>query len=526
MSLLMQALKKAEHAKQKQSGVAADNAPAAKQSTGAPDDALSLSPKEGAAEPLAIPDSASAPEPGDLDSRLSALTLSPQSEDKSAEPDLAYLPIAAPAPENIGQAQAMPSATFDAVKKEEVVESTPRAPKESATQAEAAAKTLTRPGMPKIDAEQKQLAAEAEKTISTAQQKAKSVFSSKTAPRGRRRVWITAVGLTIVVVQAGLGYLYWQSTNTGGNSSLVGAPQAALPAPPLPTAAPDPASKPLEASAAAQVMVADSAPASTLMAPATKAVATAAPAPEEVKKPREQIAAADPTPADSSAPPAKPAATPKAHMAQTTQPADSSAIQIRQSSSGDQINPALHSAYQFFISGDAASARQQYQKVLQQEPSNRDALLGMAAIALNQRQPEQAGSFYGKLLELDPNDPEAIAGLTSLQQGDPVQSESRLKKIINQNPQAGAVLFTLGNLYAQQSRWSDAQQTYFRAYTSAPANADYAFNLAVSLDRLNQPRLAQEYYQRALTLGQSGPGNFSRSGVQKRIRELETPADE
>ncbi|MGZ3237707.1 MAG: tetratricopeptide repeat protein, partial [Burkholderiaceae bacterium] len=123
--------------------------------------------------------------------------------------------------------------------------------------------------------------------------------------------------------------------------------------------------------------------------------------------------------------------------------------------------------------------------------------------------------------ELDPNDPDAIAGLTSLQGGDPSEMESRLKKALTQSPQAGSILFALGNLYAQQSRWSDAQQSYFRAYGAAPDNADYAFNLAVSLDKLSQPKLALEFYQRALALAQNKPGNFNKISIQERINQLQ-----
>jgi tetratricopeptide (TPR) repeat protein len=199
------------------------------------------------------------------------------------------------------------------------------------------------------------------------------------------------------------------------------------------------------------------------------------------------------------------------------------AIRIRQSAATSQLNPNLGKAYQSFLSGDTGAAQQLYHKVLQQEPNNRDALLGMAAIALKHRQSGQAAAYYGKLIELDPADPEALAGLIGLQgQSDPAQSESRLKKVLIQNPQADAALFALGNLYTQQSRWAEAQQSYFRAYSSAHGNADYAFNLAVSLDHLNQGKLALEYYQRALA--QSGPTNFDKSSVQTRIKELLQPA--
>ena len=62
--------------------------------------------------------------------------------------------------------------------------------------------------------------------------------------------------------------------------------------------------------------------------------------------------------------------------------------------------------------------------------------------------------------------------------------------------------FALGNLFARQGRWPEAQQSYFRAFSAMPENADYAFNLGVGLDRMNQPRLAQTYYRRALELAQ------------------------
>ena len=78
---------------------------------------------------------------------------------------------------------------------------------------------------------------------------------------------------------------------------------------------------------------------------------------------------------------------------------------------------------------------------------------------------------------------------------------------------------------AQQLRWSEAQQSYFLAYSNAPTNADYAFNLAVSLDRLGQNKLALDYYQRALGMSQNGPHNFTSQAVQSRIKELRLLAE-
>ncbi len=96
--------------------------------------------------------------------------------------------------------------------------------------------------------------------------------------------------------------------------------------------------------------------------------------------------------------------------------------------------------------------------------------------------------------------------------------------MLARHPNAGAVLFSLGNLYALEQRWADAQQAYFRAYGNAPANPDYAMNLAVSLDRLGQVRLALEYYRRALMLAETAPANFNAAAVRERIGVLDPAA--
>lgn len=189
-----------------------------------------------------------------------------------------------------------------------------------------------------------------------------------------------------------------------------------------------------------------------------------------------------------------------------------------------QVAPAVQHGYQALQAGDLATARQQYDLALLQEPNNRDALLGSAAVALREHDGKQASANYLRLLELDPNDPEALAALAELHPGDLQASETRLRGLARQHPESGPVQFALGNLYARQGRWPEAQQSYFRAFTAMPGNADYAFNLGVGLDRMNQPRLAANYYRRAMELAQASPPGFNIDAVRKRMQALETPA--
>lgn len=184
------------------------------------------------------------------------------------------------------------------------------------------------------------------------------------------------------------------------------------------------------------------------------------------------------------------------------------------------VSPTLDGAYRAFNNGDLAGAQQQYDAALAQDANNRDALLGAAHVAARQNQKDRAAGYYLRLLELSPNDADATAGLIGLRQGNISQSEARLKAILANNPDAGPVLFALGNLYAQQGRWPDAQQAYFRAFGAAPDNPEYAYNLAIGLDRLNQGKLALSYYQRALALAQDKTVGFDRNALRVRMHEL------
>ncbi len=185
------------------------------------------------------------------------------------------------------------------------------------------------------------------------------------------------------------------------------------------------------------------------------------------------------------------------------------------------IDPLVEQAYQAFQRNDLAAARDGYQRALAREPTNRDALLGLAAIDVRSGQLGSAEARYLRLLEMDPRDSHAVASLISLRgQLDPVASESRLKTLIASLPEAALLHFSLGNQYAQQSRWSEAQAAYFKAHSVDPENADYAFNLAVSLDQLHQGKLALEFYQRALTLTEKHVASFNPANARLRVQEL------
>ena len=69
-------------------------------------------------------------------------------------------------------------------------------------------------------------------------------------------------------------------------------------------------------------------------------------------------------------------------------------------------------------------------------------------------------------------------------------------------------------------RWNEAQAAYFEAQRLETDSPDYAFNLAISLERIQQPHLALEYYQRALKLAQTKAAAFDVAVAKARIQQL------
>ena len=187
-----------------------------------------------------------------------------------------------------------------------------------------------------------------------------------------------------------------------------------------------------------------------------------------------------------------------------------------------QVHPKVGSAYSSYLAGDYATARADYQQALRDEPANRDALLGLAALDVRSKRYDAAEASYVRLLQADPRDAHAQAALIALRAGrvDPVAAESRVKVMLADNPGAHVLNFTLGNQFAQQGRWAEAQQEYFRAFSAEPDNPDFAYNLAVSLDHLRQPKLALDYYRRALQLARSRAASFDSSAAEARAAQL------
>ncbi len=353
---------------------------------------------------------------------------------------------------------------------------------------------------------------------------AQRVFEAKfKEPNPRLPFYITVAVLSVFAI--GTVIYFWMQLRPPPSLVNPNPVRAADEKPVDPAAAPAPTPV---AGAGQPAQVAVAIPGLPAAAPSAQAPATAGP-PIPVPATPASVAAAPvvppPVPAAAVPAPATPAVaatrTPRSKSA-AARNANSEDRPLTINRGGPQIHPQVSTGYAAYQAGDLTKARSEYLTALRDEPTNRDALLGLAAVEMRAQRYDLADGYYQRVLQADPRDPHAQAGMLALhsQQLDPVQVESRVKSLLATDRESNVLYFTLGNQYAQQGRWAEAQQAYFKALATDPDNPDFAFNLGVSLDQLRQPKLALEYYRRALTLTEKRNANFNLDSARTRVQQL------
>jgi tetratricopeptide (TPR) repeat protein len=337
---------------------------------------------------------------------------------------------------------------------------------------------------------------------------AKKVFEAKfREPNPRLPFYITMGALGVFTVGT-VVYFWYQLRPPAALVNLNPAPQAQT-AQASPESQRPPATATAASAPAPQAAIPGLPPAPAKAAPPLSEPASAAKSPPPAT-PRAETAAVD-----------APRLTPRLQP-QRLAPAPSAAQAPVVSRTPAQVNPRIDAGYSAYMAGDLDASRSEYEQALRDEPTNRDALLGLAALDVRGGRYANAEALYLRVIAADPRDAQAQAALIALRssRADPLATESRVKSLLAADPAAHVLNFTLGNQLAQQSRWAEAQQEYFKAYSAEPDNADFAYNVAVSLDHLRQPRQALEYYQRAIALAEKHGGSFDVGAARSRAAQL------
>ncbi|MGA7477479.1 MAG: tetratricopeptide repeat protein [Azonexus sp.] len=324
---------------------------------------------------------------------------------------------------------------------------------------------------------------------------ARNAFAAKLAEKPSRRPMWLALG-TLGLAAAGIGTYVFFQLQSMSSSTLAPAIRNATPVvarPASPTAVSPPA-VPLTPAAPKDILSPNQASTATGQESASIfAPRSAGSAHEARPEPARRMAAAD----------------------------SPGAIPIRLTRTRPEPDVNAQAGYAKLQGNQLDAARHDYEQALKTDPNNVDTLLALAAIAQRQGRSADADRYQQRAIDADPRDPAAQAAvLGGASGGDQMANESRLKSALAAQPESGPLNFALGNLYARQGRWSEAQQVYFNAVAADADNPDYLFNLAISLDHLRQPKLAAQHYRLALDAAQRRPAAFDRERVRLRLAEL------
>jgi len=333
---------------------------------------------------------------------------------------------------------------------------------------------------------------------------AQAVFQAKkpvAAEGSRNRGMIFAIIAVIVIAVAGAGAYVWTQVR-----------QLSAPAAPLGYSAkrppPAPTAEPASVASHREVPIANAGAPRPFVIDPTPPVATTAP--------------------DA----ATPASREEALVAQALQDRPGTAreaapaVQLARTADVPRIAPEVSRGYQALKAGDLATARQAYQSALASDPRNVDALLGAATVEARGGNRPAAAGHYRQVLQIDPRNATALAALASLADAQPTDRvESQIRQDLARAPGNAALHFALGNLYASQGRWNEAQAAYFESHRLDPASPDTCFNLAVALDHLGKGRLAATFYRRGLEAARGQAAQFDAGAASRRATELEASAD-
>lgn len=208
-------------------------------------------------------------------------------------------------------------------------------------------------------------------------------------------------------------------------------------------------------------------------------------------------------------------------------PFDTTRKQPKQAALGSEVHLSqsqptaeiLLMAYQAYERGDWQASEQLYRQVLEKQPKQRDALLGMLAIyQVTQADPNRVRELAEALLTLYPKDMDVKLATQGILGSPSSLSVTQLSSTTQQQGATGAEAnFRMGLALAQQQRWSEAQSAFFEAVNAKADQPEYRLNLAVSYDHLGKHRLALEHYQTALILGKNRLTDDDKQMIQQRL---------
>ena len=167
-----------------------------------------------------------------------------------------------------------------------------------------------------------------------------------------------------------------------------------------------------------------------------------------------------------------------------------------------KIPQALHTAFLHHQAGHVEQAESLYRQILQLEPDNAEALHGLGVLA---RETGHHGAAVELISEAIRKNPSLASyhtnlGLAYYAQGKMEEAVGAMKKALELNPDAVDTHINLANLLKLQGKLEEAEGHYRKAVALFPSYAEAHNNLAVVLYEQGKMEEAENHYMQATDL--------------------------
>lgn len=196
-------------------------------------------------------------------------------------------------------------------------------------------------------------------------------------------------------------------------------------------------------------------------------------------------------------------------------------VQVRQVSQSARTN--VSAGYEALIRSDYGAALSFYDQALVEEPNSVLALLGRGAALQKMGRMQEAQGSYDRVLQLDPENREALTNVTAIVgERAPQEALARLLELEREYAAFSPIKAQIGLVYTKMGAMPQALDYFRRATALSPATMMYHYNMALALDHLGLHEQAIESYERVLEsiLTGRGPADLSSEALQQRLAYL------
>ena len=151
---------------------------------------------------------------------------------------------------------------------------------------------------------------------------------------------------------------------------------------------------------------------------------------------------------------------------------------------------------------DAASAEKSYKQALRADIDHRDARYRLGMLLIDQNRKSEAMTELEQALKQAPEDPQMQSALSTIwfeqYQTNFQQMADQYKQAIATNPNDAQLYFSLGGVYDELSRVTDAAAQYRQALERDPTHAEANYKLGMIERNLERPASAIKLYRQAI----------------------------